>query len=100
MATEKPFKDKAYTPPERHNNNSDRNMTNVFQHERIGSGNMARYSDSRGTWWGAENPEEAGVWIHTDGIIDIRATSLTSLTGMRYFDDEGNLSIFLGIGDL
>ena len=62
----------------------------------IGSGANAVYSDSRGSWWGHQDPTKAPIFITTKGVIEIRATALNTQASIKFYDVEGNLSILIG----
>ena len=62
----------------------------------IGKGDKAFFSDSRGSWWGHQDPTKAPIFITTKGVIEIRATALNTQASIKFYDVEGNLSILIG----
>lgn len=61
-----------------------------------GSGDNSVFSDSRGTWWGNQDPAKAAVYINMKGEIAIRASALNTASAIKFYDVDGNLSILIG----
>jgi len=68
----------------------------VFKEIEAGAGSKTFKMDRRGIWLGAEDFEDAPFRVDMKGNIDIRASSLTEDVAFRFYDSEGNLSIFIG----
>jgi hypothetical protein len=57
-------------------------------------------SAEQGIWLGADNFDDAPFSVDMAGNIKIRASSLTQNTSMTMYDEDGNLSIYLGFKDI
>lgn len=68
----------------------------TFKIIEAGAGNKTFKMDERGIWMGNSDFEEAPFKVDMNGNISITATELTQNIAFRFYDEDGNLSIFIG----
>ena len=67
-----------------------------FKNIEVGAGAKTFKMDERGIWMGSSDFDDAPFKVDMEGNIDIRATTLTEDVAFRFYDSDGNLSIFIG----
>jgi len=65
----------------------------------FGAGSKTFKGDERGIWMGSDDFETAPFSVDMNGNISIRASSTTEDVAFRFYDEDGNLSIFIGYED-
>lgn len=67
-----------------------------FSSFEAGAGSKTMKMDERGFWMGSDDFETAPFSVDMDGNISISASSVTQDVAFRFYDEDGNLAIFIG----
>lgn len=68
----------------------------IFKEIEFGAGSKTFKGDERGIWMGSDDFETAPFSVDMEGNINVRASALTENVAFRFYDENGNLSIFIG----
>lgn len=68
-----------------------------FKTMEVGAGNRTMKMDERGIWMGSSDFETAPFSVDMSGNIKIRASALTQDISFSIYDENGNLSVYLGL---
>jgi hypothetical protein len=63
----------------------------------FGAGSKTFKGDERGIWMGSSDFETAPFSVDMSGNIKIRASALTQDISFSIYDENGNLSVYLGL---
>ena len=71
-----------------------------FSEIEVGAGGKTFKMDERGHWMGSDDFETAPYSVDMNGNIKVRASSTNQDISFSFYDEDGNLAIFIGFEDV